>query len=291
MRTSEIARLKRNFVLLSLGPVIVALVLITVVPFVINLSNSLHYYDLSDPSGYRFTGLANYWNAVLDKDFQYSLAITFLFMGVVITAEFFLGFGAATLISRRSKGQRALVTVALLPFILTPIATSYLWRIMYNPSVGIFDYFLRVLHLPESTWIANPRYALLAVALVDIWQWSPFMMLILLAGLLALPKEPFEAARVDGAHCLQIFTRITFPLMAPISGSAVLLRIIDSFKTFDIIFVLTRGGPGRATEVLNIQTYLVGFNYLRMGYASALAVIMLIILIAISMILVRRLRL
>ena len=291
MRASEITRLKRNFVLLSLGPVIVALILITVLPFVMNLSNSLHYYELSDPLGYRFIGLANYKNAVLDKDFQYSLMITFLFMGVVISAEFFLGFGAAILMSRRSRGQRALVTMALLPFILTPIATSYLWRIMYNPSVGVFDYFLRVLHLPESIWIADPRCALLAVALVDIWQWSPFMMLILLAGLLALPKEPFEAARVDGAHCWQIFTRITFPLMAPISGSAVLLRIIDSFKTFDIIFVLTRGGPGRATEVLNIHTYLAGFNYLRMGYASALAIIMLILLIAISMILVRRLRL
>jgi len=127
VRTSEIARLKRNFILLSLGPVFVALILITLVPFAINISNSLHHYDLSDPSGYRFTGLANYRDAILDKDFQYSLVITFLFMGVAITAEFFLGFGAATLISRRSKGQRAIVTVALLPFILTPIATSYLW--------------------------------------------------------------------------------------------------------------------------------------------------------------------
>jgi len=276
-------------VLLSLVPVVAALILITVVPFVMNVRNSLFYYDLTDPLGCRFVGAGNYWSAFRDSGFQYSLLITFVFMAMTISTEFFLGFGAAILASRRVKGRRIILTAALLPFILTPIALSYLWRIMYNPSLGVLNYFLRVLGLPESSWIADPRYALLAVGLVDIWRWSPFMMLILLAGLLSLPREPFEAAHVDGASSWQVFLRITFPLMLPVSGSAVLLRMIDSFKTFDIVFVLTRGGPGRATEVLNIHTYLAGFNYLRMGYASALAIVMLVLLITMCLVLVRRL--
>ena len=291
MRKSELERLKRNFVLLSLGPVIIVLVLITVLPFIINLSNSLHNYDLSNPLGYRFIGLENYKAIFIDSEFQYSFLITLMFTSGTVVSEFFLGFGAALLVNKKIKGRRVIVTMAVLPFILTPVAVCYLWRTMYSPSLGIINYFLRILHLPESTWIASPRSALFSVGLVDVWQWSPFMMLILLAGLMSLSKELFEAAQMDGANSWQMFTRITFPLMAPISGSAILLRTIDSFKTFDIIFALTRGGPGRFTEILNIYIYLTGFTYLRMGYASALAIIMLILVLSISIFMVRKINL
>jgi len=278
----------RVFILFTLGPALFVLALITIFPFVINIINSLRRYYLIDPRGPTYIGIENFWRIFFtDSEFWHSLFITLCYTGGAVTFEFWLGLGIALLLNSDSKFRKRMRTVLLLPMAATPVAVAFIWRIMYSPSLGIINFFLRTLNLPESTWIGDPNTALLSLVIVDVWQWTPFMMLIFLAGLAALPPEPFEAARVDGAGDWQIFAHVTLPLLKPIAFIALLFRSIDAFKTFDIIFVLTRGGPGNSTQTLNLYTYLKGFSYLRMGYASALAIIMLIIVIIMSQLIVK----
>ena len=274
---------KRRFIVTSLAPALISLILITVVPFIINIINSFRDYYLVNPKGPTFIGLENFKQILFnDASFWHSLWVTLLFTAGCILIEFWLGLGIASLLSSGGPFRNVVRSILILPMAATPVAVSFTWKIMYSPSLGIINYFLELLHIPGSSWVGDPKTALLSVILVDAWQWTPFMMLIMLAGFMSLPSEPFEAATVDGAKDWQIFRYITLPLLKPVAFTALLFRIIDALKTFDIIFVLTRGGPGNATETLNLYTYLKGFSYLRIGEASALAIIFLIIIIVIS---------
>jgi len=249
-----------------------------------NVINSLRDYYLASPTGPKFKGLANYYDILFtDSSFWHALWITLQFTVAAVALEFCLGLAIASFINKNeTKFSRFIQGTLMLPLAATPIAMAFVWRLMYSPSLGIINYVFGLLHLPKLNWIANPKIALFSLVIVDVWQWTPFMMLILLAGLKALPVEPFESAKVDGATAWQSFTKLTLPLLKPVAMIAILFRTIDAFKTFDIIFVITGGGPGNATETLNLYTFLKGFNYLRMGYASALAVVMLIIAIIFS---------
>ena len=274
---------KKVFVLTSLGPAVVVLALVTILPFFMNISNSLRDYYLVRPDRAVFVGLENFKRVVLyDRSFWRSLFVTFVFTGGSVAITFWLGFLIASLLSKGGVFPNVVRAGMLLPMAATPVAVAFTWRIMYSPSLGVINYFLRLLGLPQSAWIGDPKTALLSVILVDVWQWTPFISLIMLAGFMSLPQEPFEAAAIDGAGSWQIFYFVTLPLLKPIAAVALLFRIIDSLKTFDIIFVLTRGGPGNATETLNLHTYLKAFSYLRIGEASALAIIMLILVIVFS---------
>ncbi len=277
------------FILYTLLPAVITLMLITLLPFIINIINSLRDYYLASPTGPEFVGFLNYYTIFFqDKNFRHAFFITFLFVVSTVGTQFFLGLAIASLINKNESGfSRFVQGTLMLPLAATPIAMAFIWRLMYNPTLGIINYFTGILHLPQINWLSEPATALISLIIADTWQWTPFMMLILLAGLKALPVETYEAAKVDGASPLQSFIYITFPLLRPVAMIAILFRFIDSFKTFDIIFIITRGGPGNATETLNMYTFLKGFSYLRMGYASALAIIMLIIVIIISMFLIK----
>jgi multiple sugar transport system permease protein len=161
---------------------------------------------------------------------------------------------------------------------ITPVVIGLIWKYMFNPENGIINYLLHFLKIEGPIWLGEPKPAPLAVIIVDIWQWTPFVFLLLISGLGSLPQEVYEAARVDGANQMQVLRFITIPLLMPFMLVALLIRFIDSFKIFDTIFVMTRGGPANATETLSIYTYKVGLNFFNMGYAATLSYVILIII-------------
>lgn len=170
------------------------------------------------------------------------------------------------------------------------MVVGIMWRLLYNPELGTLNYLLELFGFKPINWLGEPSLALPSVIMADVWEWTPFMALILLAGLQALPRDPFEAAIVDGASPLQLFKHVTLPLLQPTIMVAVLLRMMDAFKTFDLIFVLTKGGPGMSTEVLSYYTYRYGFKFFHIGQASALSYILLAIIIFITQVLMRYLK-
>jgi len=213
-----------------------------------------------------------------------ALRTTLIFTAGVTSFEFLIGLGLA--LSLRIKGNIAafLRSILMIPMMLTPVAVGLMWRYLYDNSSGVFVYFLSLLGMQEMpAWLGNASYALPAVMVVDIWQWTPFIFLILLSGISSLPPAVFEAAKVDGASPVQTFRYVTFPLLTPFIIIAVTLRLVTAFKVFDIIYVLTRGGPADKTQTLSIYVYKNGWLFLKMGYASALSYVMLIIIVGISL--------
>ena len=190
--------------------------------------------------------------------------------------------------SQSALRQAGLIrTILILPTMMTPVVVGLIWRFMYNPELGMANYLLSFLGLGPFNWLGNRHLAMYAVMFADIWQWTPFMALVMLAGLQALPDEPFEAASIDGASGLQMVRYITLPLLRPTMLVAVLIRLMDAFKSFDLIFVLTGGGPGMTTEVLSFHIYRTGFKFFHMGYAAAMSYVMLVIVVLVSQILIR----
>lgn len=281
--------LKKNSGLpyLLMAPALTLLVLLTLYPIASNIFNSLLNYNLMDPFNRGFAGFGNYLKALLDISFWHSLSLSVYFTFTAVVLELILGFILALLLAEEFRGRKFFRTMIMMPLILTPVAFSFGWRMMYHPSIGVINFFLNKLGIPSVNWLADPHLAMLSLIIIDVWQCTPFMMLIILAGITSLPTEPFEAARVDGATGIQMFWRVTIPLLKPVFIIAVLFRTLDAFKTFDIFMTMTGGGPGAATEVLNLYTYLNSFRFLNIGYASALAVLMLLISFILGVILIR----
>lgn len=274
---------------LLLAPALLSLIFIVIYPMIFSLSLSFHQWNIIRPGGWTLVGLSNYIEILFhDSYFYSSLKTTLIYLLGTIPIQFGLGLLIALILQNvTQKISGFLRTTLIIPTIMTPIVVGIIWRLMYNPDMGTLNYFLDLFHLAPINWVGMPNTALLSVMVADIWEWTPFMALILLAGLQSLPTEPFEAALVDGASFLQMFRFITLPLLIPTMLVALLIRIIDSFKTFDIIFVLTQGGPGRATETMNYFTYRYGFKFFHMGYTSALSWILLMIVTIISMLLIK----
>jgi multiple sugar transport system permease protein len=204
-------------------------------------------------------------------------------MAIVMQTTF--GVIGALVFDRTFKGRGILRTIFILPMATTPVAISLVWILMMNPTTGVLNYFLSLIYVKPALWVFSRKTVLFSLALVDTWMWTPFLMLITLGGLSSLPLEPYESAKIDGANSWQIFWRITLPLLRPFIAVGVILRTIDALKTFDIIFVMTQGGPGTASETLNVFLFLKGFYQFHMGYASAVAVIYFVIILAVCLIL------
>ena len=275
-----------------LAPALISLVAVVVFPLVFSLSLSFNQWNIIRIGGWAWVGISNYIEILFhDSYFFSSLKVTLLYLIGTIPIQFGLGLIIALLLQNiTGKISGFLRTTLIIPTVMTPIVVGIIWRLMYNPDLGTLNYFLTLFGFSPINWTGLPRTALFSIMIADIWQWTPFMALILLAGLQSLPVEPYEAAIVDGASSWQIFRYITFPLLTPTILVALLIRIIDSFKTFDIIFVLTQGGPGRTTETMNYYTYRYGFKFFHMGYTSALSWILLVVVTIISMILIKLLR-
>ena len=259
-------------------PTVLFILAVSVYPLIYSLYMTFHDWSLTSAQPPAFVGLGNFISLFQDNRFWYSLRTTVLFTVWVVVAEMVIGMVLALSFTRNTRFQQICRSILLIPMMITPVVLSLMWKYMYNPEYGIINYFLHFLRIEGPIWLGEPAPALPAVILVDIWQWTPFVFLLLFSGIASLPPDVFEAAQVDGASGFQTFRHITLPLVIPFLLVALLIRFMDSFRIFDTIYVLTKGGPANATETLSIYTYKVGFNYFNMGYAATLSYIILIII-------------
>jgi multiple sugar transport system permease protein len=266
---------------IMLTPIILVLAALTLYPFLANVWYSVHARDLTQPFETGFDGVHNYQAVLQGGAFLNSLRITIEFVFISLAFELVLGFLVALALWKPVTGSRLYSTILILPFGLTPVALALAWRLLFNPAGGAINTLMAHVGLPTLDWTASPQLALPSLIIVDIWQWTPFVVLILLAGLVALPNEPFEAAAVEGAGYWTSIWHVAAPMLRPLFLVVILFLGIDLFRAFDTIWVITGGGPGDASETLNMLLYRLGFQNLNFGRASALALIMLaIVLIA-----------
>ena len=261
---------------------------IIVYPILYTVWMSLQEWSASSLTAPHFIGLANYRKiALADARFQEAVGRTVYFTIVAVGAETALGLAMALLFNRQFWGRGLLRTLAILPMVATPTAIGLVFVMMYHPTLGVANYLVSLVGLSPFRWTYSSQTALYALALVDVWQWTPLIMLIALAGLASLPREPYEAAHLDGASPRQAFWHITLPLLRPTLVVAILFRAIDALKTFDIIFVMTQGGPANATETINLLLFTQAFSYFNMGYASSMAVALFALVMGASLILIK----
>ena len=279
---------RNKFIILMLMPATILLVGLTLFPFIVSFILSFTDYSLLRPGQTKFIFLDNYIELMKTDEFWIALRVTVVFTVLAVFVQVVLGVVIATLLHNENTNISFLRTMYLLPLAITPIAATFTFRLMFNPSLGVLNYFMKILGFEPQAWLASPSTALFSLILVDTWQWTPFILLICLGGLASLPNEPFEAAKVDGASSWQIFIKITVPMLYPFIGLALLFRSIDAFKTFDIIYVLTSGGPGILTRTLNLYAFKHGIEFLSMGYAGSIAIVMLIITIVVAQIFLRK---
>lgn len=275
---------------LLLMPVFILLFAVTIYPFIYGLYLSLSSYNII--TGLSFRGLGNYVDAFKDPRFLNALIITFIFVGSAVSLEFLLGLGIALLVNRDFWLKRVIVSLIYIPMIMAPIAVALMWRMLYNAEYGPVNYFFLHLNLigRKIAWLSETKHALQSLIVVDMWQWTPFMFLVLYAGLQSVPPELMEAAQIDGASSWQVFRHISFPSLLPFIILAFLFRTMDAFKIFDAVSVLTKGGPGTSTEVVSWLGYLTGFTYFRLGYAAAMAMILFVTVLVISQLLLKKIR-
>jgi multiple sugar transport system permease protein len=256
-----------------IAPTMITLTVVALIPFIYAVYLSVHEVNFGKVG--ELAGFANYGKLLTDERFWGAIGITLIFVLIAVPIEFMLGLIGALILNRRIVGRSVIVPLLFIPTMMAPIVVGLLWKIMLAGSWGLLSYnVIERFGILEGTSIfASPNLALYALIFIDIWQWTPFMMLAFFAGLQALPVNPFRAAAVDGATPVQTFFRVTLPMMAPLLAVIGLLRLIDAFKVFDSVFILTGGGPGRATETLNILAYKMTFEFWNIGEASALAVL------------------
>lgn len=260
-------------------PTIVFLILINIFPLFYSLILSFADYSAVSAKPPDWIGIRNYRELLRDPHVWESLYITLKYVIISVSGQLVVGFGVALLLNRSIPGKGTITTMLMLPMMMSMAIVGLFWKLLYSPSWGIINY---LLGLQNFVWISNADVALLAIAITDIWMWSPFVMLLSLAGLSAIPQHLYEAAAIDRASRWFTFRRITLPLVTPLLLIAVIFRTMEAFKTFDLAFIMTGGGPGTATELIAIKLYNMAFPQWQTGKSCALAYILLIMIIGIS---------
>ena len=263
---------------LLIAPTLAVLLALTIYPLFYSIGVSLQ-----TDSGAHWT-LQNFTRLASDQFFLAALAHTFVYAAIALTIEFLLGLGLALLLNSQIRARNIWRTLLLVPMMLPPVVVGVVWRLMLNSNFGAVNGTLKTfgVNAESLTWTASPKLAMASVIIADVWQWTPFVFLILLAGLQAIPQEPYEAALVDGSTAWQTFRHVTLPLLKPAILIALLLRTMDLLRVFDHIFILTEGGPGFATETLSLYIYRTAFRFSNFGYAAAMSFVLLVITNAIS---------
>lgn len=278
-------RNERALPYLLVAPTIAVLVALSIYPLIYAIKVSLQ----SDTSaGLRWT-FQNFARLASDQFFLSALAHTLVYAVIALTVEFLLGLGLAVLLNRQLRARSFFRAALLVPMMLPPVVVGIVWRLMLNPNFGAINGTLKGFgaETESLTWTASPTLAFASIIAVDIWQWTPFMFLILLAGLQAIPEEPYEAALIDGSTPWQTFRHITVPLLKPAILIALLLRTMDLLRVFDQIFILTEGGPGSATETISLYIYRTAFRFSDFGYAAAMSFVLLLLTNTISLLYIR----
>ena len=257
------------------------------VPFVTAAIYSLQRYRLSQPWARKFNWGENYLNFLSDPDFWNTLKVSLVYAGSTVTLELILGLGIALLLQRRTRFNNFVSIMLLMPLMTAPVLAALMWKLMTNSGFGILSYFVSSLGIQDFRWASSPDTALLTVVLVDIWVYTPFIMILLLAGLRSLPSQPFEAAALDGVPRTFVFWKITLPMLMPYILTATLFRLLDSIQQFDIIYAMTQGGPGDTLTVFQVEAYLNFFQSTNIGRSAALMMILWAITFVLSNIFIK----
>jgi multiple sugar transport system permease protein len=275
-----------------MAPTLIILFAIGVYPFLYSLYIAGHNVVLSKPYMPRFfVGLYQYQALIQDAEFWQALGKTLLFTVQAVFIEFWLGLGLALLFQRQLSGMSIMRVLILIPMILPPLVAALIWRYMFYPGAGLVTYYIggvtRALGLGEIPFLSDPTIAFQTLVFVDVWEWTPFMFLMLSAGLASIPRQPYEAAEIDGANAWRVFWTITMPLLRPAILIAVIIRTMDAFRTYELIVIMTRGGPGSATTTLNVFLTKTGLEFFDASKAAALSLIMMMIIIVMSFVFIR----
>lgn len=257
------------------APSLALLLLVVLFPVFWALFTSVHDYTLIAPNFETFTGIDNYIKAAQDPLFRHSLWLTALFVAAVVVIEFLIGFVVALMLNSVERFKPIYYGILLCPLLMNPVIVGLIWRMFLHPTLGIVNYLLSLVAIEPVNWLGSTKVAFWTIIMVDVWHQVSFMIVLLLAGLSALPKEPYEAARVDGANVFQSFTHITLPLMLPVIIVTLLIRLIFAVKTYDLVYIMTRGGPGISTDLVSYSIYRTAFVSLNIGEASAMSAILL----------------
>jgi multiple sugar transport system permease protein len=290
-RVSGLEYRRNQLLILLLLPCMAVLFIMIIYPLLYALVHSFRSFSFMDPGRAHFVGLENFWRVLTTSRSLSSMGVTLEFVGACLGFEFLIGMSLALVLHRGLRGTRFFGPLLMAPMMVSPVVVALLWRyLFFDPDRGLINYYLRILSgVGGPIWLADPRFALLAVIVVEVWQWTPFVTLILFSGLQALPVEPVEAALIDGASRWQVFWHVTFPLLKPIFLVILLFRIVDLFKAFDIIYVMTEGGPGVSTEVFGLLIFRTAFKYTETGYALAQSWILIIVVNLIAIFIIRSL--
>lgn len=261
-------------------PALVVVLAVIIFPWVFTIWMSMHEWKVGSPT--TFVGLANYLRLPTDPRFVEAVGHTLLYTALSVLLPLVFGTLAAIVFHQKFAARGFLRGIFIMPMMATPVAIALVWTMMFHPQLGVLNYLLSLVGLPPQLWVFNPTTVIPSLVLVETWQWTPLVMLIVLGGLAAIPTEPYESAQIDGANFWQVFRFITLPLIMPFLFIAGMIRMIDAVKSFDIIFAITQGGPGSASETINVYLYSVAFVYYDLGYGSAIAVVFFLLIVALA---------
>jgi multiple sugar transport system permease protein len=269
-------------------PVVVVLMIAAFIPLGYGLVLSFHRYKLTIASSRpAFIGLQNYINMFKDEIFIKSLTNNVLFALMSVSVELIVGVMVAMMLSDDNRMSRLMTTFLMVPMIIAPVASGTLWRMMVDRTYGVVNYLLSFVGIPPVSWIGDYRIALYTIVFVDCWQFIPFVALLVLSSIKSIPNSFLDAARVDGASPWKVFTKVVLPITSPVIIIVAMIRFIDAFKIFDVVFVMTQGGPGNATEMLPTYIYRQGIKFLDVGYSSATAILFILAMSLIAAVFIR----
>jgi multiple sugar transport system permease protein len=263
-------------------PAVVIVGAVIVFPWAFTIWMSLHEWKAG--GSHSFVALANYARLLTDTRFVEAVGHTLLYTFLAVLLPLLLGLISALAFNRSFPLRGVLRGLFVMPMMATPVAIALVWTMMFHPQLGVLNYLLSLVGIPPQAWVFHPASVIPSLVLVETWQWTPLVMLIVLGGLAAIPAEPYESAEIDGANPFQKFRYITLPMIAPFLMVAVIIRTIDALKSFDVIYAITQGGPGTASETINIYLYSVAFAYFDVGYGSAIAVVFFVLVVLLSLI-------
>ena len=261
-------------------PALVVVLAVIVFPWVFTIWMSFNEWKVGSPT--TFVGFANYLRLPTDPRFVEAVGHTLVYTALSVLLPVVFGTFAAVVFHTKFPFRGVLRAIFIMPMMATPVAIALVWTMMFHPQLGVLNYLLSLVGIGPQLWVFHPATVIPSLVLVETWQWTPLVMLIVLGGIAALPTEPYESAQIDGAGMWQMFRYITLPLVLPFIFIAAMIRSIDAVKSFDIIFAITQGGPGSASETINVYLYSVAFVYYDLGYGSAIAVIFFVLIIVLA---------
>ena len=264
-------------------PALIVVLAVIIFPWLFTIWMSLHEWKVGSPT--TFVGLANYLRLPNDPRFIEAVEHTLVYTALSVLLPLIFGTFAAVVFHAKFPWRGFLRAIFIMPMMATPVAIALVWTMMFHPQLGVLNYLLSLVGLPPQLWVFHPATVIPSLVLVETWQWTPLVMLIVLGGIAAIPIEPYESAQIDGAGMWQMFRYITLPLITPFLFIAAMIRGIDAVKSFDVIFAITQGGPGSASETINLYLYSVAFIYYDLGYGSAIAVIFFVLIVALAAVL------